>query len=388
MRIFVITSRVPWPLEKGDKLRIYHQLKHLHKNHEIFLCCLTDEKVDQKDLENLRDICSDYAIVPLKKTLILWHMILGLFSDRPFQVHYFFQRQARRKVYRYVDQFQPDHIYCQLIRAAEHVKHIHKVPKTLDYMDAFNKGVERRINGAPWYKRLVFRQEARRLVAYENLIYEYFEHHLIISEQDRDFIFHPRRQNIAVIPNGVDQAFFSPIAHPKKYDLVFTGNMNYPPNIDCAVFLAKEVLPLVRKSIPDATLLLAGAQPAPQVKALNGKGITVTGWLDDIRLAYAESSVFVAPMRIGSGLQNKLLEAMSMELPCITSPLANNALHAHDGEEILVATQAHEVADHCISLLRDAELARNIALNGRRFVQERYSWEHTAQQLEELMMAN
>jgi polysaccharide biosynthesis protein PslH len=131
MKIFVITSRIPWPLEKGDKLRIYHQLKHLSKNNEIFLCCLSDEKLPAAGMENLQSICSQVEILPLNKLLIVWRMFLAIFSDRPFQVQYFYQRHVRKRVYDLVKQFQPDHIYCQLIRAAEHVKHIHEVPKTL-----------------------------------------------------------------------------------------------------------------------------------------------------------------------------------------------------------------------------------------------------------------
>ncbi len=386
MKIFVITSRIPWPLEKGDKLRIYHQLKHLSKNNEIFLCCLSDEKLPADGMENLKSICSQVEIIPLNKLLIIWRMFLAIFSDRPFQVHYFYQRHVRKRIYELVKQFQPDHIYCQLIRAAEHVKHIHEVPKTLDYMDAFNKGVERRIAKSSWIMKRILREEFRRLVAYENLIYEYFEHHVIISEQDRDFIFHPQRKEIAVIPNGVDQEFFHPINKDKKYHLVFTGNMNYPPNVDSAILLAEKILPLVQKTIPEANLLIAGAQPSNQVKSLQSKDVTVTGWMDDIRDAYAESHVFLAPMQIGSGLQNKLLEAMSMKLPCITSRLANNALGAEDGKDILIGHHPEDFAKLAIELLQNPDRAASIAESGQRFVSQAYSWEHSSALLEELML--
>lgn len=385
MKIFVITSRIPWPLEKGDKLRIYHQLKHLKKNHEIFLCCLSEERISETELTNLEDICHDYAVVNLKRPLIWWRMFIALFSDRPFQVHYFYQRKARKAVYELVNKFEPDHIYCQLIRASEHVKHLHKVPKTLDYMDAFNKGIERRISRSPWYMKSLLRQEFRRLVAYENLIYEYFEKHLIISEQDRDFIFHPKRKDIAVIPNGVDQEFFQPVDRQKKYEIVFTGNMNYPPNVDSAILLARDILPLVKRKVPEAKLLIAGAQPANAVKALASSDVIVSGWMDDIRDAYSESKVFIAPMQIGSGLQNKLLEAMSMGLPCITSALANNALGAEPGKEILIGNNPQEYANHILELLNNQELASNLSDNGLKFIRRQYSWESSAQLLEDLM---
>ncbi|MEM7298602.1 MAG: glycosyltransferase, partial [Bacteroidota bacterium] len=208
---------------------------------------------------------------------------------------------------------------------------------------------------------------------------------MIISEQDRDFIFHPKRKDIAVIPNGVDQEFFRPVERQKKYEIVFTGNMNYPPNVDSAVLLARDILPLVKRKVPEAKLLIAGAQPANAVKALASSDVIVSGWMDDIRDAYSESKVFIAPMQIGSGLQNKLLEAMSMGLPCITSALANNALGAEPGKEILVGNNPQEYANHILELLNNQELASDLSDNGLQFIRRKYSWESSAQLLEDLM---
>jgi glycosyltransferase involved in cell wall biosynthesis len=161
--------------------------------------------------------------------------------------------------------------------------------------------------------------------------------------------------------------------------------MNYPPNIDSAVLLAEIILPLVQKVMPEVKLLIAGAQPSNRVKALQSDSVTVTGWMDDIRDAYAESQVFVAPMQIGSGLQNKLLEAMSMKLPCITSLLANNALGAEDGKDILIGKQPEDFAKLAIELLRNEKLAQDIAAAGHVFVKKSYSWEHSSAELEKLM---
>jgi glycosyltransferase involved in cell wall biosynthesis len=160
--------------------------------------------------------------------------------------------------------------------------------------------------------------------------------------------------------------------------------MGYPPNIDAARFIAEEIFPLVLKKFPKATLLLAGANPHAKVRELQSTNITVTGWLPDIRESYATSRIFIAPMRIGTGLQNKLLEAMAMELPCITSRLANQALGAKENKEILVGTTANDYANHIIRLLQDKNNAEILAENGHAFVKREFSWEGSTAGLEEL----
>jgi len=383
MKLFVLLSRVPWPLEKGDKLRAYHQLRQLSKSHEVFLCCLTEEAVSDDTLNELRSIAAHVRIIRLYRALILLRMVRALFSDKPFQVHYFLQNHARRKVRDAIHHFEPDHIYCQLIRCSEYVKHLHSVRKTIDYMDALSAGLQRRVVIAPPYTRWFFREESRRVVAYENLIFDYFDAHCIISTQDRTLIHHPNRQSIAVIPNGVDADFFSPqIAAAKDTDLVFTGNMAYPPNVDCALYIVREILPELNRLRPGTRLLIAGANPTPDILALQSDQVEVTGWIDDIRTAYQRARIFIAPMRIGSGLQNKLLEAMSMELPCITSTLASNALNDQARKALFSIDDPIQTARTVVDLLNDESKRNNYGKKGRAAVQSSYEWSASAHQLD------
>jgi glycosyltransferase involved in cell wall biosynthesis len=209
---------------------------------------------------------------------------------------------------------------------------------------------------------------------------------VIISVPDRDLIPHAQKDDITVIPNGVDHLFFQPVEHEKIHDLVFIGNMGYPPNVDAAVYLIEKILPLVRYEYPAVTVLLAGASPHARVKALASEAVRVTGWVDDIRDCYAGGRMFIAPLQIGTGLQNKLLEAMAMKLPCITTPLANSALGARENEEILVGSTPTELAGHVITLLKDNEKALQLSLKGRQFVIDNYSWERNTRKLEEIIM--
>ena len=227
--------------------------------------------------------------------------------------------------------------------------------------------------------------EYRRLKRYEAEIFDDFDVRSIISEPDRALFPHERRDEILIIPNGVDHDYFKPQDREKKYDLVFTGNMSYPPNVNAVEYLADEIMPIVWKALPETKLYIAGATPDPKVKKAASDRIVVSGWLDDIRDAYAQSRIFIAPMRIGTGLQNKLLEAMSMRLPAITSPLANASLGAKPDEEILVGSSAEEMAQHIITLLTDQVKAERLAQAGYDFTNRVYDWGKATQILENAM---
>ncbi len=380
-------SRVPYPTEKGDKLRAFHQIRCLSMNHEIILCALSDCMVDPEAETVLRKYCSEVHIIPVHKTGMIWNLIKAVFNGKPMQTGYFYRCKAKRKVQKLIEESKPDHIYCQLLRVAEYVR---KTPlvKTLDYQDVFSMGMKRRMNTSPWWMKPFLKLEYNRLCRYEKEIFDDFTYKTIISAPDRDIIPHPDRQKIVIVPNGVDQAYFSPMNLPKNFDLVFTGNMGYPPNVNAAEFLAREIFPLVLKKILGARLLIAGANPHHKVLALKSEHVKVSGWMQDIRESYASSKIFIAPMRIGTGLQNKLLEAMSMKIPCITSPLANTALGAKEDEEILVGKTAAEYSDHIIRLLKNPALADNLAQKGYVFVKRTYDWEKSTAILENLIVSN
>ncbi|MFZ4785902.1 MAG: glycosyltransferase [Flavobacteriales bacterium] len=389
MRLFVLLSRVPYPLEKGDKLRAYHQIKLLSQRHEVYLFCLNDQTVTEPTLAHLRTIAKHVEVVNLSKVIMAFRLCRALFSREPFQVHYFYQNSIQRLINQRLREFNPEHIYCQLIRCAEYVKNFHGCPKTLDYMDAFNAGHRRRIDSADrWFKPFV-KEESRRLVTYENLIFDYFEHHTIISAQDQQLIYHENRNKIQVIGNGVDVNFFHRNENSShRFDLLFTGNMSYPPNVDAACRLAQEILPLVRKEIPSARLLIAGASPAKSVEQLSSiNGVEVSGWLPDIRDAYNNASIFVAPMRIGSGMQNKILEAMSMEMPCVTTALVANAFPIDHRRWFDIAESNEDIAAAIIHLHQNETMRKQKANGGRELVKDYYSWESTVEQLNTLLQS-
>lgn len=390
MKLLVLLSRVPYPLEKGDKLRAYHLMARLARKHEVMLCCLSDTPTDPEHIEHLRRFCTYIDVIRVPRWRILLKLVSAVFSRLPFQVAYFHHAKAQKAIDRAIRELKPDHVLCQLVRTTEYVRDHPTLPKTLDYMDTLSKGMERRTRNAPFYMKPLLQAETRRLIQYENLMFDLFDNAIIISAQDREYIYHPLRDRVHVIANGVDTEHFAPQREEVKYDLVFTGNMNYPPNIDSVLFLVQQVLPIVHRKRPGTNLLISGVSPSQSVRDLakSDANVTVSGWVKDIRSSYASARIFIAPMQIGTGLQNKLLEAMAMRIPCITSALANNAVGAEPGEEILIGNTPEDYAAHILRLLDAPAERERLAANGYRFVRERFDWDSAANGLEHILLTS
>lgn len=385
MKLFVVLSRVPYPLDKGDKLRAWHQLKTLKNDYEIFLFCLDDSGKGEQHKDKLQEIANHVVIYPVSRWRIAFRILPALFSSKPFQVWYFSPSGASKQVKKLLLEFNPDHILAQMIRTCELVKNYHNFPKTLDYMDALSKGAERRIKKERGIKKFFWTIEWRRLLAYENLMFNYFDNKVIISKQDRNLIYHPERKNIHIIPNGVDTQFYKPVEKEKEFDVVFVGNLSYLPNVHAAQVLAREVMPLLQQNNESIKLLLSGASPLAEVLSLQNKNITVTGWVEDIRNSYASGKIFVAPMHIGTGMQNKLLEAMAMGIPVVTTPLASEAIGGEHGNHLMVAENPVDIARAINALLSDGGLYRSLSKNGREYVCENYAWEKQTASLKKII---
>jgi len=377
LKLLMLTSRFPYPLEKGDKLRAFHQIRTLQKYFDIYLVSITDYAVHKSELEVIRPLVKELHIVRITPVQRLKSIVQSIFSELPFQISYFYSKEIKEYIDTVVDSIQPDHIYCQLARMAEYIKDS-TIPKTLDYMDAFGIGMQRRANVVKFPYSIFYRKEAFRMVKYEKTIFNFFNNHIIISNQDKAQLEFAGSQNIKVVPNGIDTDYFNFNPTEKKYDIAFIGNMGYLPNIEAAEYLVNIILRLLPS---DVKVLIAGARPDKRVKRLASAQVTIKGWSKDIRTAYAESKIFVAPLWSGTGQQNKILEAMSMGVPCITTSLVNNAILAKENTEILIADDEKIFSEKIILILKDVQLYHQISTSGRDFVKQNYSWEHYSQLL-------
>jgi len=371
-KIIIITSRFPYPLNKGDKLRIYYQIKYMSEHHDIYLISLnTEKKIPIENITELKKYCKDVYIINISLINRIINILKSLLYKEPLQVGYFYSKNAHKKIDSLYKKIQPDWCYHQLIRTAKYINNENTI---IDYMDAFSKGLERRVEKFPKILQPLIRREALITRNYERKIFNNFKRHTIITENDRKFINHPNFKKIKVIPNGVDVKYFKPMDNiKKKYDIVFVGNMSYPPNIEAAKYICEEISPIIKSKYKQCRIIIGGTNPHQKIKNLSNKNITITGWTKDIREIYASGQIFVAPMFIGTGLQNKLLEAMAMGIPCITTKLANDALLANSSQ-ILIANNKIEFANACIEILKNKEKANKMKMEGLKFIQNKYDW--------------
>lgn len=375
MKVLFLLPRFPYPLYKGDQLRAFHQIRELSLYHEVSVFALTDREIGQEEKEKVPFV-KKLNVFVLKKRRIGLRLLKQIFSEEPFQVAYFYDPQAQKALNEFILAEKPDIIFCQLVRMAKYCKDLPHPAKILDYQDAFSAGLQRRIQSSNFFYRFLLRAEYNRMLKYEEAVFEWFSLKLIISHQDRELIPHPKRAEIRILPNGVDVNYFSPepVSTPRS-GLLFTGNMAYPPNIQCVQYLVKSVLPLLPEKYADCVLTIAGANPSPKVVALKGRNVVVTGKVPDLLPYYRRAQIFTAPMLTGIGMQNKLLEAMASGLVCITSSLANNAIQAVHGEHLFVCDTPESVAETIGLLLNSPEMCEETGKNARAFIIGNYTWQ-------------
>jgi polysaccharide biosynthesis protein PslH len=414
VKIVVLTSRFPYPLEKGDKLRIYYQMRELvARGHKIVLITLAENEVQSADFQQVKQFCSAVHVFKLSKFSIFLNILRNILrgGKMPFQVAYFYNQSIKKQIQQLIEAETPDHIYCHLARMAAYVVD-EKHPKTLDYMDAFGAGSERQEAVAKWWLRPMWRMETRRMLDFERFLFEKFNNTTIIAEQDRAWLplSHEQQNRVVVVPNGVDTGFFDrknafdteggifeekkqgetgndskfrkPSRFPKLiqhssnsyFDLCFVGNLGYYSNVSAVQFLVHNILPELKKHRPHISVLLAGARPSAEIQNLADDNVTVKGWFDDIRVAYMDSKIMVAPLFQGTGQQNKILEAMALGVPVVTTTRVNNAIGATPDVHILLADTEGAFVEQIIRILEDVDFRLRLAEQARDFVVINYSW--------------
>jgi glycosyltransferase involved in cell wall biosynthesis len=378
-RLLFLCSRFPWPLDKGDKLRAYHQVKELSRHFRIILFCLSIKKVSSAQISHLSPFCEYIEVFPISPLRAAIQLLKGVLDKRPFQVVLFAHKNAFQRCDACVEKYLPRVVFAQMVRTAEYARKYTIFTRCLDYMDALSAGMERRISIANPFIRPFVKSEFKRLQRFESELQEDFKYKFIISDQDRMAIRHSNNSNIFVIPNGISASFLNASRNTQaQVDIIFTGNMSYKPNEKAAFFLVKEVFPLLP---PSTRIKICGKSPGRSLRNLSSPRIDVSGWVSDMSVELSNARLMAAPMFLGSGLQNKLLEAMACGLPCITTSMANNALGATPETEILIADTAGDFAHQITRLLSDDVLANNIGIAGKAYVKNNFDWQHIGENL-------
>ncbi len=373
-KIVFLTSRFPYPISKGDQLRVFFQLKSLSINNEVHLIALHDAEVGNEFLNQL-SFCENIHIFKTPLIPRLFSLAKCLFNTNPFQVAYFYNENIYREILAIINQLKPDYVHCHLLRTAKYAKNIIGVEKSIDFMDAFSIGMKKRgdIEKNP-VKKFFLLSEYKRLKKYEAEVFDYFDRFSIISKQDANFINHIRSKEIVIVPNGVDFDSFYPRQEQKKYDLCFMGNMSYPPNIEAIRYTIDHIFPLLIKQKPNIKFLIAGAKPAAYIKQLQSENIDVIERFKHISDSIAMSRIMISPMVVSIGLQNKIIQAMAMKVPNVVSKSANNAVQAKPNQEILECEKPEDYVDSILSLMDNNELYNSIIDNAFQFVTIRYNW--------------
>jgi len=307
-QVVVLTSRFPLPLIKGDRVRAYYQLKSLSKAYDVHLIAICDEQPAQKDIDHITEIVASVTSYPLPHAERIKNLRTNAFSELPLQVQYFFDKKIADMISHQISQLAPDLIYTQLIRMAPYVERLKsKFPVFIDYMDSMViNDLAGQMLDRGW-RKLFLGSERRKVKAYESKIAAGFKSHYAISSRDRAAFRADVGKQIKVLPNGVDTARFHPDREiAPTYDIGFCGNLSYVPNPRAV----ENLLDLMSQS-NDWTARVVGAEAPKMLLARSTGRIDISGFVEDMRELYCGVRVFAAPIYTGSGMQNKILEAMA-----------------------------------------------------------------------------
>jgi sugar transferase (PEP-CTERM/EpsH1 system associated) len=412
MKILYLAHRIPYPPNKGDKIRSFNEIKYLSQNHSISLACLVDNNRDLKYVDDLKKYCATIDAVLINKTLAKLKTLFYLFTQKPLSLAYFYSKRLHMIIYYRLLATEYDLIFCFSSPMAQYVMNTtllqpltrdykqltqdHKPIKIMDFVDVDSDKWRQYTQYTGSLSSRIYLLEAERLQRYEIEITEHFHHSILVSSKEVEILrrFTPNSK-VTAIPNGIDsQYFFSPnisnkltIIDPSLSPaIIFTGAMDYFANIDGILYFHQEIFPLIKAEIPKAKLYIVGSNPPRKILRLgDGADVIVTGYVEDIRPYLASASISVVPLRIARGIQNKILEAMAMELPVVTTSLALEGIDATPGKELMVADDPSNFARLVIQLLGSKDMREQIGRNARRFVLEKHSWEKNLSFLEELL---
>lgn len=385
-RILFICHRIPYPPNKGEKIRSFNMLASLQGRHDVSLAFLIDDVRDEKYIETV----GEYAvrimydtIHPFKK---LW-LVPKVFQRKSISVRYFFSRKLQQQIDAFLDDNEIDYIFCSSSQTAEYVfrsRHrgttLQKVVKVMDMMDMDSLKWTQYAQSKPWPQSWVYRQEGKNLLRHEKKIAASFDHIFFVSDAEcKLFAESVVSENVLSISNGVDLDFFSPYyvsKIPKETPaLVFYGAMDYWPNVQAAQWFSDNVFPKIKREMDGAIFYIAGSNPSKELKKLEDReGVVVTGFVEDIRDYIALADICVMPLQIARGIQNKVLEAMAMGKCVVTTSGSFEGISAEPGRDLVVADSAEDFSESVLRLLQDEIFRAKLGGNARAIMEKNYSW--------------
>jgi sugar transferase (PEP-CTERM/EpsH1 system associated) len=390
MRVLYLCHRVPYPLNKGEKIRAFHQLRAISAAHEVDLFTLADSRDDLMHEAALARHCRRVTIIPIVPSLARLLSLRALGSGKPLTLPYFYSSDLDRQVRAALLSRSYDRIFVFCSSMAQYVEWVDQIPILLDLVDVDSDKWRQYAAVARFPFSAIYRREANCLRQYERKVCERFSRVLVTTEREAQLL--RQISNVArvhVIPIGVDIDYFDPAQIPPEAAapaIIFTGDMGYLPNEEAVLFFARKVLPMVHRSFPEVRFLIVGRNPSRKVRQLQKiEGVEVTGFIPDVRPYLAKAKIAVAPLFIACGIQNKILEAMAYGLPVVATGRAVQGLSTGVAELVETGDSAEELAAKTMRLLSDPQLARRKGIEGRRRVAAEYNWDKNLDRLLQLL---
>ena len=379
MKILYITHSCPYPPNKGDRIRSFHLLHYLASKYDVTLLYPSFSRSDTEQREVLQRYCAAVYTVSHSLFLAKLKCFLALFHGQSLTLAHFDSRQLREIVER--ENFDVALADCSSM--AQYVLALSQ-PKVVDFVDVDSEKWRMYSKKALFPLSWIYRLEAQRLRKFEAKIVKYAEACLVTSEDERQYL--DAGNHVFVVPNGVDLGYFSPHANGSARvspTLLFMGAMNYFANIDGVLFFYNEIFPLIKREVPSVKFIIAGMHPTKAIQRLAGPDTIVTGYVPDIRPYLNEATVCVVPLRIARGVQNKVLEAMAMNVPVVATSMANAGIRAKDGQDILLADDPEEFSKSVVVLLKESYFRERLAMSARQLVDDSFSWERSLKKVDE-----
>lgn len=386
-RLLFLSHRIPYPPNKGEKIRPYHILKHFSARHRVYLGCLVDDPADWAHAATVGRMCADAHFARIDPRLAKLSYVRGLLAGDPLSVAHFRHRGLQHWVDEVIERVRPEIVFVFSGNMMPYVlDHAGRVRCLIaDLADVDSEKWRAYADKASGPMRWLYRRETRLVAELERQAATAADWCTFVSEAEAELFRrlvpeHARRAR--GISNGIDTVHFDPaLPFPipfakERPTYVFTGTMDYPPNVDAVCWFADEVLPMIRRRVPQAQFAIVGASPAPAVARLAARPeVLVTGRVADVRPYLAHAVAAVAPLRIARGIQNKVLEGMAMARPVILTPEALEGIDAEPGREVVLCRDAGELADAAVRLADDRAEGTAIGAAARAKVVERYAWD-------------
>ena len=390
--VLLLVHRLPYPPNKGDKVRSYHLLKHLVAQHRVFLGTFVDDPDDERHVDTVRKMCADVHVEKLVPRMARLRSLTGLLQQQALSVRYYQSAGMQGWVKKTWAEQKIDvavvfsSVMAQFLDDAGYTEGAS--PMVVDFVDVDSFKWTQYADQHAWPLSWLYRREGQRLLGYERAVAARSQRSFFVTENEASLFRRCAPEcapSVQALSNGVDSDYFSPDpsrpspfaqdgARPEDIPLVFTGAMDYWPNIDAVTWFVRDILPALRADWPGLRFFIVGRSPTPAVQALASPSVVVTGTVPDVRPYLQHAVVVVAPLRVARGLQNKILEAMSMARPVVASRSCVDAIDARVGDELISATTSADFVGAIDDLLRMPARAAAVGHAARQRVVAGYSW--------------